>query len=57
MVSNAHRGKCRDCHLRLNNSCDQWGEDPSCKKWLPNDYRKQETYIRFKGCAGAYGPD
>ena len=55
MEENTTRGKCSDCHLRINNSCDQWGEDPTCKKWLPNDYRKQETYVRTNICGGAYG--
>lgn len=55
MELKTNRGKCCDCHLRINNCCDQWGEDPSCKKWLPNDYRKQETYERTKVFGGAYG--
>ena len=55
METRTCRGKCCDCHLRINNCCDQWGEDPTCKKWLPNDYRKQETYTRTKVFGGAYG--
>ncbi len=50
-----NRGKYCDCHLRIKNCRDQRGKDPTCRKWLPNDYRKQETYVRTNICGGAYG--
>lgn len=27
------RGLCKDCTLRLDGICEEWGEDPTCRKW------------------------
>lgn len=48
------RGRCEDCNLRANGNCDQWGEDPSCRKWVPITHKHRPVKPRYSDKDGEY---
>lgn len=48
------RGLCRDCGLRANGRCDQWGEDPECRRWVRPTGNHKPPKPRYSDKDGEY---